>query len=285
MTPFQKIIKYGAIAFAIYLSLMIIGGIVIAITTVFGITMGIENLQGSRNSQEAITTKWSQEYSNITNLEINLDYCELEIIEGTTLKVEATDKSDNQIVAKLQDNKLVIEDKNTNRNWYQGQNFVPKVTIYVPENYELEKVSIKTGASETKIEDLKCEKLEIKMGAGKYTIHSITVKEAKLEAGAGETTIKNATFDTLKLEGGIGKIVATSKILNHAEINCGVGKVDLNLIGTMQDYKIKVSTGFGNFMVNNRKIHDNEIMGEGDVTIKVDAGVGETLVNLVEETI
>ena len=42
MTTLQKIIKYGAIAFAIYLSVMIIGLIVFGITAIFGITTEIE---------------------------------------------------------------------------------------------------------------------------------------------------------------------------------------------------------------------------------------------------
>lgn len=35
MKPFQKVIKYGAIALAIYLSIMIISVIVFIITTIF----------------------------------------------------------------------------------------------------------------------------------------------------------------------------------------------------------------------------------------------------------
>lgn len=284
MTPFQKIIKYGAIAFAIYLCVMIIGGIVAAITAVFGITMGIESFQNRENS-DVVTTKWSQEYSNVANLEINLDYCELEIVEGSTLKVEATDVADNKLVAELKEDKLVIKDRNASRKWYNLQNFVPKVTIYLPENCEFEKVDLRTGASETKIYNLKSQKLEIEMGAGKYTIHSITAKDAKIKTGAGEATIENSKFDTLKLDGGVGKLAVTGEISNYADIECGVGKVELNLIGTSQDYKIKASTGLGNFTVNNHSVHDDETIGEGNVMIKIEAGVGETLVNFVEKTI
>lgn len=282
MTPFQKIIKYGAIAFAVYLCIMIIGGIVAAITAMFGITMGFENLRDSKNS-DVVTTKWSQEYQDIANLEIDLDYCELEIREGDTLKVEATDTADNKFVSELKNDKLVIKDKNTTHRWYTLQNFVPKVTISIPKDYEFKKVDLRTGASETKIDKLNCQELVIEMGAGKYTIHSITAKDAKIEAGAGETTIKNSEFDMLKLDAGIGKLIVTSKILNHADVECGVGKVDFNLVGTTQDYKVKASTGLGNFVVDHHKVHDDETIGEGNTTVKIDAGVGETTVNFVEE--
>ena len=284
MTPFQKIIKYGAIAFAVYLCIMIISGSIMAMTVIFGITMGMEKIQDNKDSQNVVTTKWSQEYNEVANLEIDLDYCQLEIKQGDILKVETIDLADNKFVSELKEDTLIIQNKNTNRKWYQWENFVPKVTIYIPKDYELEKIQLRTGASETKIENLKCQRLDIRMGAGKYTINSITAKNAKIEAGAGETTIKDSEFESLKLSGGLGKITVTSKILKDADMDCGVGRVELNLIGTMQDYKIKPSTGLGNFMMNNNPVHDEEIMGEGDVLIQVEAGVGETVINLVEET-
>lgn len=285
MTPFQKIIKYGAIAFAAYLCIMIIGGIAMAMTVIFGITMGIESIQNKNASQDVVTTKWSQEYSEVANLEIDLDYCELNIKEGEILKVETINSANNKFVSELKEDKLVIRDKNTSPEWYHWQNFVPKVTIYIPKDYEFKKIDLRTGASEAKIDNLKCQRLDIEMGAGTYTINSITAKNAKIETGAGETTIKNSEFETLKLDGGLGKIAVTSKILKDTDIDCGVGKVELNLIGTMQDYRIKPSTGLGSFMVNNNPVHNEETIGEGNVFINVQAGVGETLVNFVEETI
>ena len=60
MTPLQKIIKYGAIAFGTYLSVVIIGCIIFAITAIFGITVGIEHWQQS-NTQEVNIQNLSQE--------------------------------------------------------------------------------------------------------------------------------------------------------------------------------------------------------------------------------
>ena len=42
MTQLQKIIKYGAIVFGTYLSIMIIGIIILILTAIFGISTGIE---------------------------------------------------------------------------------------------------------------------------------------------------------------------------------------------------------------------------------------------------
>lgn len=92
MTTFQKIVKYGALIFAGYLCLMIISGIVVGITAIFGITTGIEMLEENANSE--IITTWEQEYSNITEMDIDLSLCKLDIRKGDTLKVNVADVSD-----------------------------------------------------------------------------------------------------------------------------------------------------------------------------------------------
>ena len=49
MTPFQKVIKYGAIAFAIYLCIMIISMIIFGITCIFGISVGVVIFENNNN--------------------------------------------------------------------------------------------------------------------------------------------------------------------------------------------------------------------------------------------
>jgi len=43
MTSLQKVIKYGAMAFGFYLVFVIISAIVFGITTIFGISFGINS--------------------------------------------------------------------------------------------------------------------------------------------------------------------------------------------------------------------------------------------------
>lgn len=283
MTSFQKIIKYGAIALAIYICFLIIKIIVFSITTIFGITAGLEIFENSKDNA-AMITKWEQEYTNITNIDINLSVCKLNIKRGETLKVEALEIS-NQFNCKAEGNKLKIEDKNLYKNILNTGDIKSEVTIYIPDGMEFNEVSIETGVNETNIEYLKANKINLEMGVGKYQINSISAKYAKIEAGAGEANIDNANIEELNLDGGVGKLVFTSKITKKADISSGVGRMELNLIGLATDYKVKAETGLGNFVVNDQKIADNQTLGNGDVTIKIDAGVGETIVNFQEVTL
>lgn len=279
MTSFQKIIKYGAIAFAIYLSFMIIGTIVFGISAIFGISAGFHML-GNRNDT-AMLTKWEQEYSNVSSLHIDLSLCKLTIKKGNTLKVDVSNVSD-EFICETKGNVLTIEDKKVYSVFWNTQDVVPEVIIYLPEEIKFEDVNIKTGVNESYIEFLRANKLNLEMGAGKYKIDKLIATDAKIETGAGETIIDKAEIEELKLNGGIGRLALTSKIAKSANVNCGVGKVELNLIGLSNDYKLKAHTGLGNFTVDGKKVREDEVIGNGEAFVKIEAGVGETDVNFIE---
>lgn len=77
MTQLQKTIKYGAIVFGTYLSIMIIGIIILILTAIFGISTGIEEWENERKEdielQEEIE-EWNNEIQE--NIEFH------DIIEG-----------------------------------------------------------------------------------------------------------------------------------------------------------------------------------------------------------
>lgn len=240
MTSFQKIIKYGAIGFALYLCLTIISMIVFGVTAFFGITTGIE-LFANNSQNEATITKWEQEYTDIKKIAIDLSVCKLTIQKGETLKVEASDVS-NQFICRSEGKELKVEDKKLSKNWFQLGNVAPEVILSIPEDIDLQEVTIETGVNEADIKFLKADKVKLEMGVGKYQIDQLIANYAKIKAGAGEAIIKDGNIEELKLEGGVGRLVFTSKIKTKADVSCGMGKVELNLLGTPQDYQIKTNT-------------------------------------------
>ncbi len=282
MTSLQKIIKYGAVAFGIYLCLMIISVIVFTITGIFGITAGIGWFHDSHDATKI--TKWEQEYSAINNLDIDLSVCQLMIQKGETLKVDVSDVS-QQFQCKVEGDTLIIEDKEWKKSIFDWQEIKPQVMIFVPENIAFNEVNIKTGVNETKIEYLEANKIDLEMGVGKYQIDEILAKSLKIKAGVGEANIDYAKVEEMKLEGGVGKLSLTSKVMKKAEINCGMGKVDWQLIGNKNDYQIKAETGLGQLIIDHQKISENETLGKGEVSIKIEAGIGETIVDFKAEEI
>ncbi len=287
MKPFQKVIKYGAMAFAIYLAIMIISIIVFVITAIFGIGVGIEtvsnNIGNSTDSRDVLT--YTQVYNDIESLDINLSKSKLEIKTGDSFKVEFVNVS-KKLSTKLDNSgkELKIEDETL--KLFENRNSNSKVIVYIPSNYELKSVKLDlVGVSGTYIEGFKSEKLEVGIGAGRYEINNVQAKSCEIDSGAGETYINNSTFDNFEFNGGVGKATINCKVNAKGNIESGVGKLEVNLIGSKDDYKVRAETGIGNLTIDGNKVKDGEVIGNGNTNINVEAGIGETSINFVEETV
>lgn len=283
MSDGQKIIKYLAIAFAIFLSINIIGGIITAIffgLSIFDINFKIQNNKNTSiiaNEEMVI----SQNYDNIENLKIEIGYSKLEIKQGTELKVEANTNNE-RIEAKRTGNTLSIKEDSA---WnIFNDNIDSHIIITVPENYYFEKVKIEAGSGEINISNIQTKEFDLEVGAGNITISNILVEnKTDIDGGAGKVVIKDSILNTLDLDVGVGEFqILNTKLLENSDIDAGIGKLEINLKGNLEDYKIVPSRGLGSFTIEDKEIEDNKIYGEGDNKIKIDAGVGKVEISFNE---
>lgn len=222
MTSFQKIIKYVAIAFAIYLTLMIIGAIVFGITVVCGIGLGMERFESSDNTE--VIARWEHEYTNIKDIDIDIGVGKLTIKKGDTLKVQAFDISD-QFVCEAEKGKLQIEDKKVKRNFWGMSNTSAEVVITLPEELVLDEVTIEAGINDTTIEHLKAKKVKLNGGVGKVVIKSEIMEKADIKCGIGKLELALIGVpENYKIEAqtGLGRLkVEDQTITNHQVIGSG----------------------------------------------------------------
>lgn len=284
MTPLQKVIKYGAIAFGFYLAFVILSAIIFGIVSIFGISVGLDAYR-NYTKEEVKMTSFEESYESVSNLDIKLDVSKLNIKNGDTFKVEVTNPTD-EFYCKMDGDTLKIRDKRSNINLFNFSNdVIPEIILYIPENQKLDSIEIEAGVNETYIEKLAVDKVDIETGVGKFTIGSIEADVANISGGAGETNIEKSTLNELKLEAGVGKFVINSEILEEAKIDAGVGQLIVNLEGNKESYKVKASTGLGSLLVDGKKVGDNQVIGDGSSYIKVEAGVGEVQINFLENNI
>lgn len=228
MTTFQKIIKYVAIGFAIYLSLMIIGVTVFGLTVVCGIGIGMESFNKDNNT--AVIPKWEQEYTHIKEMDIDIGVGKLTIRKGRTLKVEAFAVS-NEFICEAKGDKLEIKDKKLKGNFWGINNVSPEVVIYLPEELVLDKVSIEAGINETNIEYLKTNKIKLNGGIGKVVLNSKIMEKADIKCGIGklELNLIGSPEDyKIKTETGLGVLkVDGQTVSNHQVIGNGDAVIDI----------------------------------------------------------
>lgn len=265
MTLTQKIIKYLALSFAIFLIVTIISGIL-------GGLYALSGVLGLKKEDETIKGEMSMidfENSDVATLDIDVAFTNLIIKKGDLLLAETNNRNIN---CKQNNQNLQIKEKQ--HSWFSGNN-KGDLVVYIPENLKFEKVKINAGAGKIQIENINTENLYLELGAGETTIEKLNVtKDCKIESGAGKVSILSGNINELDLDMGIGKFEVTSALTGDSKINAGIGSLELNVQGEKENYTIKASKGLGSIKIDGKETVDDVRYGSGINTIKIDGGVG-----------
>lgn len=271
MSIVQKVIKYLAIAFAIAL---IVGIITTIVRVVSSIPLTLKIGKNNNDSNNIIETSSDFENENVAFLDIDIAYSNLTIRKGESLKVESSNKN-----IQCKQDKQKIEIKERESNWFNNTK-KEELIVYVPENIQFDKVNINTGVGKVNIEILNTKVLKMDLGAGETSIQNINITEsAKIDTGAGKVNIKEAKINDLRCDLGIGATEISAKLLGNTRIGTGVGNLKLDVLGKKEEYETKVNKGLGNVTIDEEKISDNEVVGNGENKIDIDGGVGEIKIN------
>lgn len=263
MTTAQKIIKYVAIAFAMFLIVTIASGI---LSGVYGLASAI-GLREGKGAGEMKTIDF--ENSEVATLDIDISFTNLIIKNGDSLRAETNNSSIN---CKQNYQNLQIKEKDTG---FLEKSESGDLIVYVPEDLEFETIKINTGAGKVNIENLSAKELEIKLGAGETQIKNLNVtKNCKIDGGAGKASILSGTIKDLDLDMGIGETNVNAVLSGKNDIDAGIGNLNITLIGDESDYKIKMNKGIGSARINEMNIKDNPIWGDGENYIEIDGGIG-----------
>ena len=261
MSTAQKIIKYCAIAFALFLTVSIIGGIVGALSTIPVF------LDSDDNVGEMKTYSVN---GNVESLEIDLSGAQLEIKTGNKFSVESNHKHLN---LDNKDGVLKVQEEKTGIGFHSDR---IKIILTVPERFNFQRADISTGAGTIKIDTLLADKLSLDLGAGEADIHNLVANvSSKINGGAGELSIAGGELANLNFDMGIGEVNLESRLTGDCEIDYGVGELNLTLIGTQEDYSITLDKGVGSATLDGQKMNDGVTYGNGNTDIEIDGGVGE----------
>lgn len=269
MNTAQKIIKYCAEAFALFLAVTIISSIVIAgykiLSTVGLITTENENIE---------TKIISKQDDEIVSLKININNTNVEIKEGNKLEIST---NNNDLTYENEEGNIDITSKGL--NVYNAANNY-KLIITIPNKTILTSTDMTIGAGKINIETLNSNKLYMDLGASKITIDKLNVSNyAKINGGAGKITIKDGNLNNADLDLGVGKSDITCDITGDSSIDTGVGSLKLNLLRHKEDYTFIIEKGVGSITFNGENIDDDVTIGSGINTLEIDAGVGKVEIN------
>lgn len=270
MNSVQKAIKYLAMAFAIFLSVSIIGGIITGLAGVSYILSGKSNEVAGKMQEYSISEE-------ISSLSLNLS--------GTNLKIKTADKfsvesNHSYISVSAKNGRLCINETKKLLGFY------PKgvtVILNIPEGFVFDDAAIDTGAGRVEIDSLSADILKLSLGAGKAEIGNLTANfRADIDGGAGELNIYGGTLCNLKLDMGVGALTLKSRIEGQSCLNYGIGETKLTLLGSREDYQIEIDKGIGEAKIEGKSMRDDSVYGAGKNRIEIDGGIGTINIDFAE---
>lgn len=273
MKSAQKVIKYLALAFGVFLAVSIISGIISA-------AFGLFNLFGFLSGEQS-TKDFSESFDHVLELDV-LNYAgEVKIISGDKVTVEAENISD-EFSCTLNGSKLVIDNDNKVFLNFFGKTGKSNsvITISLPKRAELNSIKVENGAGKVYVESVLTKSFSLDTGAGAADIDFLQADKADIDVGVGSLSIKGAVLGELDLDVGVGEFSMSGELNGNGKINGGVGKIRLDLTNEPSDHSFDVSTGIGSVKINGQKLSDGETGGVGAKgEIKVDGGIGEIIIN------
>ncbi len=247
MTTAQKIIKYIATAFALFL-------VVTIISTVLSAGYGILNLIGLIHTKDNIITEDFKVISNdvkeVSTLKIDLACTNLDIKVGDNFKVET---NNSKIVFEENNGNAQIKEKN--KNWLNNNNNSSDLIVYIPEAIQ---------------------NLYLELGAGDVHIENIAVtQQIEINGGVGKTDLKSCKINNLQANLGMGEFTFYGELTGKNTISSGIGEVNLNLINNKEDYTIDVSKGIGTVVLDGENVEADRKYGNGEKYLDIDGGIGD----------
>ncbi len=278
MTTAQKIIKYIATAFAIFLIVTIISAI---LSGIYGLLCAFGVIHSNKDIITEDLNVISSEVKEVSTLKLELAFTNLEIKTGNSFKVET-----NNSKISFTENNGSVKIKEEKHNWLMNnKDYTSNLIIYIPEDMiALDETKIETGAGKINIERLNTQSLYLELGAGDVYIKNLTVTKAtKIDGGVGRTELNSCEINNLKANLGMGEFVFSGKLTGKSEVDSGVGAININLLDSSENYTIDVSKGIGSVTLDGQKLEMDRVYGTGENHLSVDGGVGEIKINLKGE--
>ncbi|NLJ90836.1 MAG: DUF4097 domain-containing protein [Clostridiales bacterium] len=290
MNQYQKVIKYVAMAFAVFLTVFIIGSIVSFSGIMFRIFNFGSDIIDNRNnngdvmSEDAIT----RTFDDVDKISINHGAGSLTIksSDSDKITVDVAGEDSDSYKVRTSGRTLNIEQKGHVFNIFNfgwNRNMGTKIIVSIPKGMKLEDLDVDAGAGKITIEDIIVNDFSLDAGAGSVTISRVEAYEADINGGAGEVIFSDVVFYDSDISCGVGRVKFEGKLLNKNDISAGVGELDLIIHGKRDDYNMKIEKGLGEIRIDGQKYSEVNIrQNDAKHSLDIEGGLGSINVEFVD---
>lgn len=263
MTSLQKVIKYLAMGFAVFLTVSIIGGILGAVG-LFGGFFGGGSITGEMKTYSVS--------ADVQELDIEIGAADVYIKEGDAFSLESNLKD-----LKVDEKNGTLTIKDSSKIKLSGSSSVKDavLTLYIPKQTVFDNVRLSTGAGRLTVDALHSQSLDFDLGAGEVSIGNLVAeKSADIDGGAGRITVSGGELCSLDLDMGVGQLNLCSALSGSCKLDLGIGETNVTLIGSKDEYKLDIEKGIGSISIDGKSVSDYGSSGTGDRKVEINGGVG-----------
>lgn len=234
MTEIQKIIKYCALALAIFL-------IFIIVTTIANVGYNILEKTDLINDSNSKLLKnnivISNNESEIREIDIDIKSSNIILKTAENFKVETNNKD---IKYSYEDGKVLIKQNNVNK-WYLNKNNNSKLIFYIPNEISLEKINLNNNVGDVKIDFEKISNLNIDLDVGDIFVKSMLGGKNIIKSNIGDINLELLLKqEDYKFE--FDKDIGEVKLNNN--------KIKRDIITGDRNNNLKIKTNIGDIKIN-----------------------------------
>ncbi len=245
MNGVQKVVKYCAMAFAIFLSVVILGSIVAFIS---GMTTGIMIESGMSEELERINlseqyTKEEIEQLGIREILIDCN-AEITVEQGEVLSIDAYNVTEKYKIQCNGGQFSIVQDTDGFHvfSWFQDATEREEVVVRIPESFDSEKVTVDSGSGKVSVANVTTGQFIIDSGAGSVSVENVVAAKTTIDSGSGSIFVKNCSAEKTELYSGSGKVTVEDTVLGKCKLDTGSGSVRMDRI-TSTDMILDSGTG------------------------------------------
>lgn len=258
----------------------------------FGIVLVIIAFATSGFHRAEATTSLHESYSGVTNIDMDINFKEVDIVRGEQFSISAKNLIENEIKSYVEDGTWFIRENNEDKVHLFGISFpvnqildwtdpdANKITITIPDDFTATDIRMNIDAGSLEAESLKAENCDLNVDSGELKVEDLKVSnQSKYHVGTGSLTINSIQAKDIDLTCNVGNINISGTIIGNNKIQNDVGNVDLKLNGKEEDYSYVISCDVGDVSIGDEDYHNisNKVINKNstDNQINLDCSVGK----------
>lgn len=193
-------------------------------------------------------TKKDEELSAFKNIDLDVDYGDVEIVKGDNYRIVAEyNEKYEELSYEVKGDKLIVKNKQiANMGINNFNNF--EVKVYVPKDAELDNLNLKVNCGKLILDDLKCNEIYASNDFGNIKGKNIDTNKFEGNLESGSLELNKFKADNAVIKNQFGDIKGKELCTNGLDINIESGKVD---IAGKFSGKNSVDSEFGKVIIEN----------------------------------